>query len=227
MIVSRTHKFIFLKSVKTAGTSIQVALSPFLVPGVDCGCGARWCSTKCPFVGGNCYQLLNPKKTPPTREQLPGHYRRTQFFSPHESLKSLVATLPQDEIKQYFKFVFVRNPFDRLVSRYWHLGGPKKYDSFNQFVLKYPCLPGNFIYRTWCRYNEIKVDFIGRYENLKTDFNYICDTIGLPRTELPRCRGQHRKDKKHYTEYYTKELRELVESYCAEDLKQFNYKFGD
>jgi len=107
MIISHKHKFIFIKSVKTAGTSIQKALS------THCS-GEDIVST----MGGaaNCghdYKPLNH-----------------EGWSPHTEPHTIKQREPE-AWNSYFKFCGVRNPWD-LMASYWHwnLCGT----SFNEFI---------------------------------------------------------------------------------------------
>ena len=65
-------------------------------------------------------------------------------------------------------------------------------------------------------------DFVGRFENLQQDFDFICDRIQIPRQKLPhKNKTQHR----HYTQYYNEERKEIVRNVFSEDIALFNYEF--
>ena len=101
--------------------------------------------------------------------------------------------LTQEMFDDYFKFSFVRNPWDRLISIYKYLDFSHKFE-FKSFLMNV------FKNRVWqeqywfigpqsdfvCSEDgKLIVDFIGKFENLQNDFYKICQNIGLPSTELP------------------------------------------
>lgn len=132
------------------------------------------------------------------------------------------------ESKNYFKFSFVRNPWDRLLSFYLF----KKTDRSTHQIPKDMSLK-NFTLTISGQVlnNQISyVDclnqpfFLGRFENLQDDFDKICDTIGVSSCQLPL---KNTTKHNHYTEYYDDETREIVAKKFARDIDHFGYKFGD
>ena len=69
---------------------------------------------------------------------------------------------------------------------------------------------------------DILVDFIGKFENLEKDFNFICEKIGID-AELPHINYSKRKNK--YRDYYTEETRDLIGEYYKEEIELFGYEF--
>jgi len=115
--------------------------------------------------------------------------------------------LPQQMIQDYFKFSFIRNPWDKVVSNYFDqtssIGFGYRDMSFEDFVIKIKetqhihVLPQyKFITD---RDGKINVDFIGRYENLKEDLKRIESKIGCSFSNL---RHIHKSERKHYSKYY-------------------------
>lgn len=129
----------------------------------------------------------------------------------------------------YFKFAFVRNPWDRMISNWKML---MSNISFVEFVKLYPYRNNlGCIWHTlpmWTHIFDNKgnklVDFIGKFENLQEDFNTICDKIGIPQKQLPH---KNATKHKHYTEYYDEETKEIVAKKYAKDIEYFGYKFGE
>jgi len=115
-----------------------------------------------------------------------------------------------------------------MVSMYWHrVGSPHGYiGTFKDFCIdcknnpeKFP--PGSRFYSI---NNQIAVDFVGRYETLNKDFQYICKKLNIPfEGDLPKLRNQSRKVKKHYSEYYDDECKLIVEEHFSKEISYFNY----
>lgn len=146
---------------------------------------------------------------------------------------------------QTFKFTFVRNPYDRLVSAYhyyhqmgpehpfWHLEADrktataiKKYPSFQSFVKGLP----KFKYRTRIHFlpqwqwvydgDTLLVDYVGRFEAYEHGWATACLLGNVPYDPLPVL-----NESKHYhwATYYTDELYSLVYEQYKEDFKRFGY----
>ena len=138
----------------------------------------------------------------------------------------------------YFKFTFVRNPWDRLVSAYhFYKNDMKLIDfTFEEFIEKIgnkePMLDSiSFIdYAVKPCFHKIQiegnivVDFVGKFEKLQEDFDYVCERVGMESVKLP-----HVKKTKHnyYSEYYTEKLINIVEEVYVSDITRFDYKFGE
>jgi chondroitin 4-sulfotransferase 11 len=146
-----------------------------------------------------------------------------------------------ENVDEYFKFCFVRNPWDRFVSTYSYFkkggrGRPgdikdsevvNSYENFNDFVNNIQELKESFNDRHF--YNQSywlddSLDFIGRFESLQEDFNTVCDMIDIPHTQLPH---KNKSKHKHYTEYYDEESKQIVADIYANDIECFDYKFGE
>jgi hypothetical protein len=143
--------------------------------------------------------------------------------------------------REFFRFGFFRNPWDRFVSNYFYFkayGQMKgrdlhdgkivnRYNSFLEFTLNFPNIYEELKSRHWShQVNWVKdrIDFIGRFENLQDDFNIVCDKIGIPRQQLPH---KNKSKHKHYTEYYDDETKQIVAEKYAKDIEYFGYEFGE
>lgn len=138
---------------------------------------------------------------------------------------------------RYFKFAFVRNPWDRLVSWYHMCMQAHAPNAFSQYVRQHAPTFEAFVMdmtagmgkRT--TYNQLDyvtdeagamlVDFIGRYESLDRDFAQVSERLGLP-LELPHLnQSQHR----HYRDYFTDRMRAIVAKRFERDIDYFGYAF--
>ena len=70
---------------------------------------------------------------------------------------------------------------------------------------------------------KIIVDFVGRYENLQDDFNFVCDKIKIPRINL-----SYVNRTKHgvYSGYYDDETKKIIAEKTKIDIEKFKYEFG-
>jgi chondroitin 4-sulfotransferase 11 len=136
-----------------------------------------------------------------------------------------------------FKFSFVRNPYDRVLSGWKNKIEKQQEKTFKEFVCKnlikydvdnnrfhnlYKPIPHHFSSLLNPKYSVKDMNFIGRFENLQQDFDIICDKIGIPKQKLPH---KNKTQHKHYTEYYDDETREIVAQKYARDIEYFGYKF--
>jgi hypothetical protein len=149
------------------------------------------------------------------------------------------------DLSTYFKFTFVRNPWDRFVSTFFYLKQNVKDEellnearkklsnySFTSFVKELYLEKNQFSKNYFIHFQPQihflesldNIDFIGRFENLQDDFNTICDKIGIPQQKLPH---KNKSKHKHYTEYYNEETKQIVAEKYAKDIEYFEYEFGE
>ena len=142
----------------------------------------------------------------------------------------------------YFKFAFIRNPWDRMVSNYFYaIKSPKKkkmenlYKEFNSCedflngfdkkIDEYKPL-SLFSQCYWLEDEDgnIKMDYIGKFENLPKDLKFICDKIKItPNTYL---RHWNKSNHKHYSYYYNDETVNKIAKIYKRDIELGNYKYG-
>ena len=209
MIVSHKHKFIFFAVPKTATHAIREALREHTGPD-------DWEQ-----------QVLFGKQFLPIPE-----LARIQHG--HIAVRQIQPHLDPDMWQSYFKFGFVRNPYDRYVSTCFFLNrnNPEFAASAGTFMKRALTVP-RFRQRVLVKPQflqlsdsggEIALDAVGRYESLQQSYDEICERIGIPSTDLERKNpSQHAA----FTEYYDDEMRDIVADYYRDDLRVFRYEFPD
>jgi chondroitin 4-sulfotransferase 11 len=141
-----------------------------------------------------------------------------------------------EEFKDYFKFTFIRNPFDRLVSawiRCYKLYSNKSYiakshndveffnskikPEFTSFIKNHLHLyVGKSHFRQqyqWLR--NCHYDFIGRYEHLSTDIQLLCSHLNITGYDIKHLSATKRTD---FSRYYTEESKHIVTSLYKKDI---------
>lgn len=137
----------------------------------------------------------------------------------------------------YFKFAFVRNPWDRMVSLYhYFLQNPEKQASdigkriaacsdFTDFCSRLDELELDPHFDEQISYlidfqGNMLVDYVGRYETLDRDYKDICARLGLPVMSLPHYRQSSHH---HYLQYYDEQAIDAVARRYKNDIAVFNY----
>ncbi len=233
-MISHHHSCIFVHIPKTAGQSIEHAFLNWI--------GLSW-ETRAPLLmGENDQPLLGPPRL--------AHLSADQYVG--------CKHIPQTMFDAYFKFAIVRNPWSRMVSFYKYLGYQRTH-SFRSFLLgdfrKHLLQERYWFVRPQRDYiysadGDILVDYVGRFENLQSSFDVVCDKLGLPATELPRINASRdastdlraklrqsaedlwRTVKGHdisgyarYQDYYDAETIEYVAELYRPDIECFDYQF--
>ena len=70
---------------------------------------------------------------------------------------------------------------------------------------------------------KIKLNFIGRFENLQKDFNKLCKKIKKQPCKLLEAKKLHKRP--HYSQFYDLKTRRMVAELYEDDIKYFKYKF--
>lgn len=175
-MISYKHKCLFIHIPKVAGQSIELF---FLnLSNLD------WSTRENLLLKPN----KNPKKGPP----------RLAHLKSHEYID--LGHVSKNDFNNFYKFSFVRNPWDRVVSLY-KFSKINQSVSFKRFVKS--ILPKlvkdqewfygkqhDFIYHE----NQLNVDFVGKFENLHHDFSTVCNQLNITFEELPHKNKSHEDD---------------------------------
>ncbi|WP_395372967.1 sulfotransferase family 2 domain-containing protein [Marinicella sp. W31] len=229
MIINHRYKFIFLKTRKTAGTSIEIALSKF--------CDAHDVITPITeedeqlrkqegFLGPQNYHIPFSHYHRQDWKNLIGSPGRKKFHNHAEAL-FIKENISAEIWNNYFKFTFERNPFDKAISRYYWSTRHRNTDISISKYLKNARVDLLSNWNTYTINDEIAVDFVGRYETLSDDLQKIKDKINLPENlNLPQAKGNYRKNRAHYTDVLDSQARSRIEIVCAKEIAAFDYRWS-
>lgn len=160
---------------------------------------------------------------------------RTVLNLLHRHIETINSNRKPPNCNQYFKFTFVRNPWDRIVSCY-HNKVLKKWPTFKEcfdksfedfvdYIDKQDLVKADRHIRLQTKLLPVKdLDFIGRFEQFEEDLKLVLDKIGIEGYEI-----EHRNKSvhKHYSAYYTARTREIIERKYKKDIETFGYTFED
>lgn len=130
----------------------------------------------------------------------------------------------------YYKFCFIRNPYDRIVSAWNHVNRfniPFKNflnlgDTCNDVEYMHMFMPQ---YRSMINEKAKKyVDYIGFFENLDEDFEKILNNLGVKNIIHNTNSKLNVRIHKPYYEYYDQETLDKVNILMNEDFNNLEYK---
>lgn len=203
MLISHSKKFIFIHVFKVAGSSVRESLSSYCYP--------------------STFQKIKNKL-------LKIQQVESSDFDHHIKGPDLRFKLPEYIFNSYFKFGFVRNPWDWQVSLYhFTQQNPEHFQhdlvkkmTFEDYiewrVEEAKCTQKEFLYD---RSGNQLVDFVGRIENINEDFQYICDKIGV-KNKLKHTNKSVHQD---YRKMYSGHTFDLINKTYAEEINLFGYDF--
>lgn len=116
MLISHKKQFIFTKTVKTAGTSIEAYFEKYCMPDGEW----QWSHRRDEYVSDS--GIIGARKSNPSTARWYNHMSAAR-------IQALVGATVWDS---YYKFTVVRNPFDKLVSGYYMFARPSQKDSYSK-----------------------------------------------------------------------------------------------
>ena len=216
MIISHKYKFIFLKTTKTAGTSVEISLSRF--------CGDDDIITPIDFADEAIRQLFG-KKPQNYLDFDPQGNTYKKYFN-HITAQEVRNIIKPSIWNNYYKFCFERNPFDRAISFYYFDYPQNRSIKFDDW-LKNNYYTNSFINNNWNIYtinDKVVVDFIGKYENLRSDLTFVCQKLNIPFDGyLPKAKGFFRNENRPYHEFFNTEQMQIIRECNSNIIDLLNY----
>jgi hypothetical protein len=202
MIISHKYKFIFIKTRKTAGTSIETYLSQH--------CGDMDIVT-------------------PVYPEVDGHIPRNEDgFYNHITAENVRQNIDDGIWDNYYKFCVERNPWDKTLSYYSMLNfrsaGQLSLEDY--FILNDYCVDYSS-YTSSEDSSRILVDEVIKYENLNQSLNDIFKSLGVPFDGSlgVNAKSEYRKDKRPYKDVLTVKQAEIIAKKFANELSLFGYEY--
>lgn len=229
MLASHRHKFIYTKTNKSAGTSVEVFFEPFCVP-------------------EGTFEVQHGREESVTDAGIVGFRGGVPpegcLYWNHMSARRVKVLIGDDIWNEYFKFTTIRNPFTKVISQYY----------FNKFLAEKMKQKGKGRYRlsfgdlatereeffTWIKSTVIDhdknkymmdgafcLDDVIRFEKLTDDIQRICGILGVSGdvNQLPAFKKGIRPVEATPEAVYTKESRAFVANLYAYELDYFGYSF--
>ena len=210
MILSHNKKFIYFHVYKVAGTSIRKALKDY----DDLSFADFPLHKNVQFFIGSRIWFLSTWAVDHIKSE------EAKFY------------LPEEMFNSYFKFSFVRNPWDWQVSIYHYMmqfkfhpqhrlvSKMKSFDEYIEWRVNFDLeLQREFVYD---KEGNKLVDFVGRFETINDDFKYVCSKLNLTDINLPVTnQSKHR----YYKDYYNDHTKKLIGDAFKSDIETFNYDF--
>ena len=211
MEISYSHNFIYIHVGKTGGSNIARALEPYTHDARGYLWNRFW------WRLGVHVNYIGPKQW--------------RYFRRHATALTGRRYLPASFYDQAFKFAFVRNPWDWMVSLYNYLlltpshrhhAKIKAMSGFAEYV-QFEITQNKRFQHPFVtdRSGRLIVDCLGRFENLHSDFDQICRHLGIE-SKIPSIKVSPKRD---YRSYYTHETRELVSRHFHRDIELLGYHF--
>ena len=242
MIVCHNYRFIFIKTRKTAGSSVEIALSRLcrdgdIVTSLSAERGEETLRQQEGGYGpaGHLKSLFAHKGLKEWRRLL----LRGQWasYGQHMTAKEIKRLVGSEIWNNYLKITIERNPWDRALSRYWwqkyrwEERGRTGFPSISEYLRWLEEHKPHWI-SNWGHYtirNKIAVDRVLFFENLAIDLVRLAHDLGVgeEKLQLPmkRAKGGFRGDTRSYHEVLSESDRELIYRLCRREIETFGYRF--
>jgi hypothetical protein len=238
MIISHDYRFIFIKTNKTAGTSIEIALSKFCGPNdvitpisqadeeTRKSLGYRGPQNYLVPPSSNIFEALPELFLKDKNQKVFENRKKVKFYN-HISAKEIRQYIDHAIWDSYYKFCFERNPWDRMISLYYYRFKSEPRPTITEFLETAIPLQlkrkGRDLYRI---NDQIVVDNIYRYETLDKELETICTKLGIPEElELPRAKSGFRKDMRNYRDILNEVEQTKIADLFKEEIDLLGYQF--
>ncbi len=219
MLVSHKYEFIYIKTRKTASTSIEGLLEPLCAPAGHVPSHVQ------PFLSSE-YGIIAGRA---------GAEKPDDPLTAHSPAQRILNTLGRKTFRSYQKIYAIRDPYDKVVSWFWHVMPQEFRDElqddftatrtlFRTWLLMRPVLPvdNQFYVTSLGRFKAFRI----RYEHMHEDLEELAALLDMPidLAKLPRWKTTTRSHRGAPVEaYYDDDTRAVVRKEFARDFEKFGY----
>lgn len=224
MLVSNHKKFIYFKTKKTASTSVEIFFESYCVPDAA------------HMPQHSTGQLVSSAGIVGSRRE---GANSTDVFFNHMPAIILLERIGLRQFNEYFKFCNIRNPFDKMVSRFWWILSNRNTDTrylqlsfeevrarFNQYIVQTDARQLSNDRMSYFIGRESAADDYIRYEHLAEDLEKICNRLDVPYDAA--LIGRYNSGVRHIDEpfaaFYEQDAAEKVARIFAWDIQRFGYR---
>ena len=222
MLISFKKQFIYTKTIKTAGTSVESYFEKYCMP------DGTWEFSHAREQHVSEYGIVGYR----------GKHSEGKDWYNHMSAEAIRTRIGNTTWDNYYKFCVVRNPFDKVISAFHFLElsdcdtNPKthhlEYSSLIEKFRKWVTSGGaaSIIDRgTYLIDGKVCVDFFVRYEELESGLNHICQRLDIPYeiNKLPRLKISARDRNFDIASYYDQSSIDVVTKLFEFELDYFGY----
>ncbi|WP_353570311.1 sulfotransferase family 2 domain-containing protein [Candidatus Albibeggiatoa sp. nov. BB20] len=225
MLVSHTKKFIYTKTRKTAGTSIEVYFEKYCLLNNE--------SSK--TEGRELY--MGDTGIVGYRSNKNNYKGEKKLWGGHASADFIKGKIGMAIWDEYFKFCAIRNPFDKMVSMFYFNARKKdiKWDIFDK--KQHATIFKNWLFEIgkdravdrdkYIINGQVCIDYFIRYEAIEEGIEHVCQTLDIPflPDSIPQLKSQFRQSALELSDYYDYSSIEMVRNLFAFELDYFNYSF--
>jgi hypothetical protein len=230
VLIAHEERFIFIKTKKTGGTSVEEFFEELLLGVPEQG----FSESTSERVTESAY--VSPRKDTPGRE--------VGYLGSHASSELIARRLGQERFLKYSIVACVRNPWDQIVSFFWWRVARTKY--LQKVIARIPIKPLRLVFTMWfiCSQRRIRaLSFsaqlqvsgelpnlsLVRYEKMQEDLFSICQEMGVarPSAVVPRRKSTQRRNPAPYQQYYYRPIINMVARSRADDLRNFGYSWSE
>lgn len=230
VFISHFHEFIFIKTKKTAGSSIEEYFEQSLI-GEPAG-----------GFSENSDERITRDAYVSSRGS--GRVGARDFLPSHASSEKILKSLGDERFHSYTKVSCVRNPWDQVVSFFWWRLSLNPF--LHQMVGKLPMTLVRLVFTLWFYRTREKIDSLSftnqlssggilpkigiiHYENMQEDLARVTRELGLSFQEfsVPKRKITQRARLEPYQEYFLRPVREALTASRGDDLANFGYSFSE